>query len=329
MRYVLIDYQHLAHRCIAAQPLSATVHIGDEMRVVDTTIPNYTIKNIFSYSGRGSYHTGVCFEGGGARKRKEYFSNQIGAKKSSGYKGSRDNNKGSFYEGIQLAIHLMYNGKVSLYRAEGLEADDCIASIIQKIKAVDQITPIDVITNDSDLLPLVDDQVSIYMRGTRQHAEPGCPEHRLYYQVTPNTWDEYLSYSSAYRAYTIPYNSMLLFKMIRGDKADEIIGATKGYGGVKYSQLMEQMIEDEVDFPNIFRYGVDFDEVMRPVLERYFSGNIPDYTNDEGEEVSVVDYMKYIYHGITPFYQNFDIPKQIEPGYLQSALAPVKIHIIK
>src|SRR5690606_27680880 len=130
-----------------------------------------------------------------------------------------------------------------------------IISMVQKIKSIDKETPIDIITGDSDLLALVDDQVSVYMRGNRQHAEPNCPEHRLYFQVTPETWEEYLSYSSAYRDYYIPFNSMLLFKMIRGDKTDNITGACKGYGGKTYSELMYQMEEDEVDFKNIFRYG--------------------------------------------------------------------------
>lgn len=314
-RYVLIDYMHLAYKCMVAEPLSATVNIGGEPRVVDTTIPNYTIKNVFNYGGRGSFHTGVFFEGGNS-KRKAYFAQQTAGQDGSSYKGGRKRQRGSFYEGCNLALNLMHNGKVSLYRMEGQEADDLIVSLVQKIKSVDPITPIDIITGDSDLLPLVDEQVSVYMRSTRQHAEPGCPERRLYYQVTPDTWYDYLSYSSAYRKFHIPYNSMLLFKLIRGDKSDEIPASTKGYGGVKYSNLMEEMVEDEVDFPNIFRYGVDFDEVMRPVLEDYF---------DE----ATVEHMKFVYTGINPEYVNLDIPKQIEPGYLQAALNPVQINILR
>jgi 5'-3' exonuclease len=340
-RYVLIDYMHLAHRCIQAEPLSTTVNIGGELRVVDTTIPNYTIKNVYSYGGKGRHYTGVFFEGG-ASERKKYFARQMGAIGADigkeGYKGTRDNNKGSFYEGIGLTINLLHNGQVSLYRMGGCEADDLIASVVKKIKSIDKITPIDLITNDSDMLPLVDDQVSVYMRGNRQWAAEGCPEHRLYYQVTPESWTEYLSYTSAYRDYHIPYNSMLLFKMIRGDKADNVAGACYGYGGKKYSSLMYQMEEDGVDFPSIFRYGVDFDEVMRPVLEQYFTtammaknkdGVMVPVLDEAGVPMSTVDYMKYIYLGISPQYQNMEVPKQIEPGYLQSALNPVKINIVK
>lgn len=317
-RYVLIDYQHLAHKCMAAEPLSATVNIGGEVRVIDTTIPNYTIKNVYNYGGKGRFYTGVFFEGGNSY-RKAYFSKFAEESESPitalGYKGNRGTYRSAFYEGIELSINLMLNGKVSLYRQEGYEADELIASMVKKIKSVDTITPIDIITNDADLLPLVDEQVSVYMRATREFAEEGCPTRRLYYQVTPRTWEEYLSYTSAYRNFYIPYNSMLLFKLIRGDKADNIPGACKGFGGVKYSNLMQQMVDDGVDFPNIFRYGVDFDQVMRPVLENYF----PKET---------VDFMKFIYEGINPRYVNLVVPKQIDPGLLQAALAPVKIHIL-
>lgn len=316
MRYVLIDYMHLAHRCIVAEPLSVTVPINGEIQVVDTTIPNYTVKNIYSYGGRGLFHTGVFFEGG-SDFRKKHFAKD-GSGDGTGYKGDRSQQKGSFYTGINLAIQLMMQGKVSLYRAGGYEADDLIFNMIRAIKAKDTSTPIDIITNDSDLLPLVDEQVSVYIRGTREYNEDGCPTRRLYYQVTPRSWDEYLSYASAYKNYTIPYNSMLLFKMIRGDKSDNVAGACKGYGGKKYSALMEKMKEDGVDFPNVFRYGNDFNEVMKPVLDKYF-------TEEE------VERMEFIYQGIglrkLPDGQSLALPKQIDKGYLQQSLDFVKINL--
>lgn len=310
-RYVLIDYMHLAHKCMHVQPLSATVNIAGEIKEIDTTIPNYTIKNVYSYSGATLHYTGVFFEGGSSF-RKEHFAKL----NEEGYKGQRKKRVNPFYRGVDLATNLLVQGKVSCYRHEGFEADDLIYSAVQKIKSVDKDTPIDIITNDSDLLPLVDDQVSVYIRGTRQYAEEGCPERRLYYQVTPRNWDEYLSYTSAYKAYNIPYNSMLLYKLIKGDKADNIPMSVKGYGGKKYTELMEQMKADGVDFPNIFRYGVNFDEVMKPVLENYFSE----------EDIAK---MKYVYEGINLRYVGVRIPKLIDTGMLQSALTPLKINIVK
>lgn len=315
-RYVLIDYLHLAHKCMGVPPLKATVTIGGEVRVIDTTIPSYTIKSVFNYGGKGEFYTGVFLDSGSSY-RKEYFSRKdTDTVDGTGYKGNRSGRQNAFYEGVDLAVNLMYNGKVSLYRVEGYEADDLIASVVAKIKSEDTKTPIDIITNDSDLLPLVDDQVSVYMRSTREFAVDGAPTRRLYYQVTPQSWDDYFYYASAYRDYLIPYNSILLFKLIKGDKSDNIAGAVKGLGAKKYSLLMERMIQDGVDFPNIFRYGVDFDEVMRPILESYF-------------KVEEVDYMKFIYEGINLRFKNLVLPKKIELGFLQEALSPVKINLIR
>ncbi len=318
MRYVLIDYMHLAHRCVVADPLSVTLMINGELQVIDTTIPTYTIKGIYRYGGKGMFNTGVFLEGGNAY-RKNYFAQRIdGVNDGEEYKQGRDKGTNSFFNGIDMTKDLLLKGNVSVYRVGGYEADDSIYNMILKIKATDTTTPIDVITNDSDLLPLVDEQVSVYIRGTREYSETGCPTHRLYYQVTPRSWLEYLSYTSAHKQFYIPYNSMLLFKLIRGDKADNVTGAIKGYGGKKYTELMKKMVEDGVDFPNIFRYGVDFDTVMRPVLLNYF-------------EEDVVDKMKFIYGGIglrkLEKGMSLALPKPASLMYMQEPLVPLKIHL--
>lgn len=318
MRYTLIDYMHLTHRTRAVEPLRATVDIGGILQDVDTTIPNYTIKNVYNYSGRGANRVGVFLEGGHDR-RKKYFENQaVTTQSQSGYKGDRKKQTNLFYQGVNLAVNLMHQGGVTLYRQTGLEADDCIGNVVKAIKAVDTDTPIDIITNDSDLLPYVDEQVSVYMRGTRGFAEEGCPEYRLYFQVTPRTWDEFLEYSSAFKKFRIPYNSMLLHKLIRGDKTDGIAASTTGMGGVKYTSLMYEMERDGVDFPNVFRYHVDFDEVIRPVLSKY-----TDYFNED-----IIEYMKYIFNGIKPPELDLILPRQINPAVLQKAVQAVKINIL-
>ena len=81
---------------------------------------------------------------------------------------------------------------------------------------------------------------------------------------------------------------------------------------------MGQMQLDKVDFPNVFRYGNDFDTVMKPVLDKYFK-------EDE------VARMKFIYEGIglrkLPEGQRIALPKQIDKGYLQQVLDFVKINL--
>jgi DNA polymerase-1 len=303
---------HIAFRSIVCTPLAVDVELATgEFTRVDTTIPNLTIKSIYKYGGRGQYYTGVCFEGG-QPLRKQYFAQATG--EGEGYKGTRQRQTNRFYKGVDTSIEYLYQGKVSLYRKQGLEADDLLYSLVKAIKAVDTKTPIDIITNDSDILPLVDEQVSVYMRGTRTHAEPYCPEHKLYYQVTPKTWDDYLSYTSAYSKYKIPYNSMLLYKLIKGDKSDNIEGATKGYGGVKYTNLMNQMIKDGVDFATTFRYGKDFDMDLHPILARYF-------------DADTLEKMKFIYNGVNLIQTDIHLPTQIELGLLNRALVPLKITV--
>ncbi|MNL91365.1 DNA polymerase I, thermostable [compost metagenome] len=320
-RIVLVDFMHLMHKLYNVQPLSTTCKIGGVVETVDTTMPTITIKSIFKYSGRGDYPIGVFLEGGNS-VRKAYFK---AMNSTEDYKGSRPKQKNSFYKGTDLTVNLLNNGGVRLYRVAGKEADDLIGSAVRKFKEEYPDYAIDIVTNDSDLLPLVDSQVSVYMRATRQYSEPGCPVLNKYYQVTPDSWEDFLGYSSKYKNYYIPFNTMLLFKMIKGDKSDDVAakfkdqetGRTleiKGYGAKKYSSIMEDMENDYVDF-DIFRYGVDFDTVMKPVLLNYF-------TEDE------VKVMRYIYKGIC-LDMNIGIQKPLlmDEGRVQKAILPLNIHL--
>ena len=101
--------------------------------------------------------------------------------------------------------------------------------------------------------------------------------------------------SSAFKGYYIPYNSLLLFKMLRGDTSDNIsavivknkAGKVLKFGKKTYSELVEKMEADGVDFANTFRYvaitadnrsdeeyraevGAYFDKTIKPVLAGYF-----------------------------------------------------------
>lgn len=314
MRYVIIDYMHLVHRCLNNTPLSTNIILNGLPTTVDTTIPNYTIKNIVRYSGKGAYFTAVCLEGGN-NFRKDYFrgldKQGMTAKE---YKGTRSGFSTVVSDGVNLAINCLLQGQTSCYRAVGYEADDMIASLVAKIKTVDTKTPIDIITNDSDMLPLVDEQVSVYKRGSRQYAEPGCPEYRLYYQVTPRSFESFLQTTSEYGKFYLPYNSILLYKLIRGDNSDNVPTAVSGYGAVKMSKLVHQMEADGVDFPSVFRYNVNFDEVIQPVLANYF-------TQDQ------IDKMKFIYKGINLRVIDVDPMRQLSIGHLQRALLPLSINI--
>lgn len=302
-RYVLVDCMHLAYATRGMQAFHYTKNVMGVPRDLETTIPNYITKRLVAFSGDGLFNIGVCMEGG-SPFRKAYFAGHTTDKESKrpvGYKEGRTKLPSDMAEGLGYAEDIITRGAVSLYKVPGYEADDCIGTLVHYLKAEGK--PITVITNDYDLLPLVDDQVSVYMRNPRKYAEVGELELTSYFQVTPRSWDEFFGYSSTYKQYHLPYNSILLYKMIKGDPSDNIAAALKGYGPVKYSNLMRDMLNDGVDFKSIFRYGVDFDEVMRPVLCKYF--------NDEELKA-----MQFIYEGINLRMVPVDLAKGIAPGRL-------------
>lgn len=314
MRYVIIDYMPLVHKYInGAPPLTHTVNIGGSVETIETTVPNYTMKHIVRCGGNGAYAVAVCLEGGSSW-RKEYFS--AGGTE---YKGGRKPLFSNALKGANITIDCLTKAGVSCYRRAGYEADDWIYTIVKMLKAKGITDPIDIVTVDRDMLPLVDEQVSVYIQAKRQYNEQGCPSISGYYQVTPRSMETYCSYASEYKEYGLTYNTVLLYKLIKGDKSDNIGAAVKGYGKKTFAELMQTLKADGIDTATIFRYGVDFDTVMRPVLERYF-------------KTEQVDAMKYIYGGIClrevpPISERgFVMPKPIRTDLLQIEAAPYGIH---
>lgn len=274
MRYVLIDYMHLVHKySVVTAPMSYTLPINGVVKTINTTIPACTIKHIVRCGGYGEYKVGVCLDGG-SNYRKQYFSNcrKLNDDREAPieYKGTRKKLYGELREGANLTVSCLVDGGVACYRHSDFEADDFIYTIINKLKRDGVTDPIDVVTNDRDMLPLVDNQVSVYINSKRQFAEIGSPVITGYYQVTPRSMAMYCQYASAYKDYKLPYNSILLFKMIKGDTSDNVPIAVKGYGGKKFTALIDQMISDGVQFENVFRYGKNFKEEIAPILTRYF-----------------------------------------------------------
>lgn len=65
----------------------------------------------------------------------------------------------------------------------------------------------------------------------------------------------------------MPYNSILLYLSTVGDGSDGITGV-ENFWGVSFSQFIERLSLDEVDFKRL-----SDKEAVREVLERYFSGD--------------------------------------------------------
>lgn len=259
-RVLIIDFNHMAwsYAFSNATALTCMVKIDNEMVQVNTTIPAYTIKQINRWSNKGINPVAVCFDGlNSARCRKAYFAKKFGLTsdgKPQGYKARRDVRDQKFYDSINLTMNYMQRGGMSCYRGEGYEADDLIKACVDNAKLNYPNLPIDIVTGDADLIPLVDDQVSVFMRSTKTtYAESPDIEKKHYVQITPRNYQDYVESLSSYRNLLVPYNTILLTKLLRGDKSDEIAGKPD-WKPKMYNQFVEMMWDNGEELSEIFRY---------------------------------------------------------------------------
>ena len=288
-RVVITDLSHLAFKYAfgGASSLSTTVKMPDgTLQMVDTTLPTYLIKQIHRWSDYGYNPTVVCFDAkGGNQSRKAYFQKGSGVSSEPAveYKGARDSMDNKFYEGLNMSLRLMLAGGVRCLKADGYEADDLIKAAVDRAKLDYPDLPIDIITGDADLLPLVDEQVSVFISSKKTTwAETKEIEKRGYMQVTPANYQSYIETLTSFKNLYMPYNTVLLAKLLRGDKSDGIPAFPK-FTPTMYRNLVHTLEDEGVDLGSTFRYG-NINEIVK-VLE-------PHLTPEQ------LAHVKYIYGGI-------------------------------
>lgn len=259
-RVIIIDVSHLFYKYAygGGVQLSSTIKINGIPTVVDTTLATMTIKQIHRWSNGGINPTVVCFDSAGcSRSRKAYFANKHGIKTGGegvGYKSNRGTQDSRFYEGVNLTMNLLLQGGVTCLKADGYEADDLIKAAIDKAKTDYPNLPIDVITGDADLVPLVDEQVSVFLSSRRvTWAESKDIEKNHYIQLRPHNYQDYMESVTAYKTITVPYNTLLLAKCLRGDKSDDIAGYPK-FTPTKYKDLIWKLNNDGYDLSTLCIY---------------------------------------------------------------------------
>ena len=261
-RVIIVDYNHLVHTYMNSNHrLSKTVMINGKPQLIDTTIQNGTIKAIHRWSNGGSNPTAVCFDSP-VPARKAYFAKafNMAVEGDRAYKGGRSSMSGDMYDAIGMVKDLLVSAGVSCYKGHNYEADDLVFACVQRAKVDYPDYPIDIITNDADLLPLVDDQVSVFLRSKKMTwAESKDLEKPHYVQVTPKNYQDVVESLSSYKKFSIPYNSILFHKLLRGDTSDNISDGIKDikklYPPTKYNSLIEDLITHGVDLSTLFKYG--------------------------------------------------------------------------
>ena len=354
-RVRIIDVTHMFYKYAnGGMPhLSANVMMNGQLVRVDTTLPSGVIKAIHRWSRQGNNPTVVCFDSKGcSRSRKAYFTQHSEQEEQkSEYKGKRDIQDSRFYEGINLTMNLLLSGGVTVLKADGYEADDLVKAAVDKAKSTYPDLPIDVITGDADLIPLVDDQVSVYIASRKlTWAESSDIEIRHYFQLRPYNYQEYCEGLTAFKSLTVPYNTVLLTKLLRGDKSDNIEGYPK-FTPTKYKKLIQKMQEDNVDIANTFLYDAPVKKYVYRGTEEVIPDSLLDATPTEKKAIKyfepraltkitevlskyldedIVKHARFVYNGINLNGAFTDVPERFKrrpivvkevKGYVSGELA--------
>lgn len=281
-RVIIVDFNHLVHTLYySPHRLSVRIVENGESIEKDTTIQNGTIKNVHRWSNHGFNPTAVCFDRP-VPSRKAFFQSafkemKVGTAKE--YKGNRERMPDEMFEGISDVERIFRNAGISCFSQPNYEADDLIFACVKRAREKYPNMPIDVITNDADLLPLVDEQVSVFLRSRKgTFAESKEIEKTHYIQVTPRNYRSIVEDLSAYKGFQMPYNVMLLHKLLRGDTSDQfgMKEISRMFSATKWNKMIEQMEADDVDFSKVFRYGEPQYKILYKGTDKEFNGTLQD-----------------------------------------------------
>ena len=298
-KVIIVDVSHMFYKYAygGASSLSSTIKVDGVLQQVDTTLPTYTIKQLHRWSNGGVNPLIVCFDGLGCSKsRKAYFTKASGEYDGTevGYKGSRSSQDSRFYDGINLTMNLLLEGGVTCLKADGYEADDLIFAAVQKAKVDYPDAEIHIITGDVDLVPLVDDQVSVFLTSRKITWARNKEDEKLHYvQLTPENYQSYCEDLTSFKNLSVPYNTVLLAKCLRGDKSDDIKGYPK-FTPTKYRNLIESMQADGVDMANLFRYDAPVATICYRGTEEPIPEDLIESTPKEQKMIKYSDPKKLI-----------------------------------
>lgn len=278
----IIDLNHLLHTFYMGMQnrLTYRVPLGNgQFEEKDTTIHNGVIKNVHRWSKNGYLPTAVCFDRP-CVARKAFFQEQIkGMTIGSGkeYKGNREKMADDMFTASRDIYETLKSAGISCYAVDGYEADDLILACVKRAKEKYPGMHIDVITNDADLLPLVSEDVSVYLRSKRgTYAEDKAYEKNHYIEITPRNFQEEVERLSSYSKFVMPYNSLLLHKLLRGDTSDqiELKEISKMFPPTKWNAMITNMMADQVNFQEVFRYGEPVVKIFNRETSEEFEGTM-------------------------------------------------------
>jgi len=201
-------------------------------------------KKIFSFVDKiANLGQVLIFEDSKLISRNKYFEEHF----PNGYKDNRNKRNDELKLLKESISQLLKQYKQPTIKKFNYEADDLIKEAVRVAKKSKKYNHIYILTNDFDLAPLIDDEVTLYRRSPRSnssHLEPH-PFIYNYEMIGKDNYEAYFKTIGMTKEVHVPYNSILLFKMIRGDKSDNIAGV-KGVGPKSYNNFISQMTDEEI-----------------------------------------------------------------------------------
>ena len=239
----LIDLSHVIYRYYYTIGFKEGVdyeYKDNQFKILD----NGMYKKIFYFVDKiAQLGQVIIFEDSKLVSRNKYFEEYF----PNGYKDNRHKRNDELKLLKESISQLFRKYKQPAIKKFNYEADDLIKEAVRVAKKSNKYNHIYILTNDFDLAPLIDDEVTLYRRSPRSntsHAEPH-PYIYNYEMISKSNYESYFKTIGMTKDVKVPYNSILLFKMIRGDKSDNIAGV-KGVGAKSYNKFIEQMTEDEI-----------------------------------------------------------------------------------
>lgn len=347
-RIVILDYNHQLHQYMnsKAPRLFYNQSLGAQAVTIETTIPNYTIKAMHNYARRGQDIMAVCFDSP-CQFRKNYFmEKKDGTPTDIEYKGGRKSMPKPMLEGSALTIEMLSKAEMPIYKVENYEADDLIYSLVMVCKELYPSTAIDIITNDADLLPLVDEQVSVFFRNRKfTWAIDKSLLKRNYWQVIPDNYSTVVEGLSKYVKFSIPYNTLLLHKLLRGDDSDNIPGSKNPFTNradfppKMFNELIDILECENLDLQNMFRYAdfkprKELSQLTEGVkLSNIYEKRVMEQLDKLCEILSVyvddytIEHIRFIYMGMNLRFINLVPPVKYDVGKLRVELSRLGIQL--
>lgn len=266
-RVIIVDVTHIAYTHSRSRN---QLNFYKDGQSINTTIQSGIIKNLWNWTKRGQFPAVVCFDRP-APHRKAFLSQHLGAD----YKSGRSAAVPALIQALNSTGRVLTDAGVPALAIPGFEADDIVGAAVSSAKVQFPDYCIDVITGDADLLPLVDDQVSVWLRSVKSTSavHQGYSKNR-YEQVTPSTFREIVESKGAFKSLYIPYNYVLLAKLLRGDTSDGLKSPVKKF-------FRPNQFNDLVTFATLelqpLRYHLESAEELFAFLNRHLTNGAEEF----------------------------------------------------